>query len=51
MALLGVLTMFIAELGHPEFEGFNLSSLRTGMMAGSHCPVGVMHQVIDRMGA
>ncbi len=50
-ALLGVPTMFIAELGHPEFEGFNLGSLRTGMMAGSPCPVEVMRRVIDRMGA
>ena len=43
--------MFIAELVHPEFESFNLSSLRTGMMAGSPCQAEVMHQVIDRMGA
>jgi fatty-acyl-CoA synthase len=50
-ALLGVPTMFIAELVHPEFESFNLSSLRTGMMASSPCQAEVMHQVIDRMGA
>ena len=50
-ALLGVPTMFIAELGHPDFESFNLGSLRTGMMAGSPCPVEVMRQVIDSMGA
>ena len=47
----GVPTMFIAELGHPDFEKFDLSSLRTGIMAGSPCPVEVMRQVIDRMGA
>ena len=47
----GVPTMFIAELGHPEFEKFDLSTLRTGIMAGSPCPIEVMRQVIDRMGA
>ena len=47
--LYGVPTMFIAELGHPEFERFDLSSLRTGCMAGSPCPVEVMKQVISRM--
>jgi fatty-acyl-CoA synthase len=46
----GVPTMFIAELGHPEFEKFDLSTLRTGIMAGSPCPIEVMRQVIDRMG-
>jgi fatty-acyl-CoA synthase len=50
-ALTGVPTMFIAELGHPNFEKFNLSSLRTGLMAGSPCPIEVMRQVIHRMGA
>jgi fatty-acyl-CoA synthase len=45
----GVPTMFIAELGHPEFDSYDLSSLRTGIMAGSPCPVEVMRQVIDRM--
>ena len=50
-ALYGVPTMFIAELGHPEFESFDVSSLRTGIMAGSPCPIEVMRQVIDRMGA
>jgi len=50
-ALTGVPTMFIAELGHPDFEKFDLSSLRTGLMAGSPCPIEVMRQVIDRMGA
>jgi fatty-acyl-CoA synthase len=48
-ALHGVPTMFIAELGHPEFDRFDLSSLRTGIMAGSPCPVEVMRKVIDRM--
>ena len=50
-ALYGVPTMFIAQLGHPEFDNFDLSSLRTGIMAGSPCPIEVMRQVIDRMGA
>ena len=49
-SLYGVPTMFIAELGHPDFDSFDLSSLRTGIMAGSPCPVEVMKQVIDRMG-
>ncbi|MDS0133396.1 MULTISPECIES: AMP-binding protein [unclassified Amycolatopsis] len=49
-SLYGVPTMFIAELNHPDFESFDLSSLRTGIMAGSPCPVEVMKQVIDRMG-
>ncbi|NNE01841.1 MAG: AMP-binding protein, partial [Eudoraea sp.] len=44
-ALYGVPTMFIAELEHPEFHRFDLSSLRTGIMAGSPCPVEVMHKV------
>ena len=48
-ALYGVPTMFIAELDHPEFDGFDLSSLRTGIMAGSICPTEVMKQVITRM--
>ncbi|MBX3495113.1 MAG: AMP-binding protein [Parvibaculum sp.] len=47
--LYGVPTMFIAELGHPDFAKFDLSSLRTGCMAGSPCPVEVMKQVISRM--
>jgi fatty-acyl-CoA synthase len=50
-ALTGVPTMFIAELAHPDFEKFDLSSLRTGLMAGSPCPIEVMRQVIHRMGA
>ena len=48
-ALYGVPTMFIAELGHPEFDRFDLSSLRTGVMAGSPCPVEVMKACVDRM--
>ncbi len=50
-ALHGVPTMFIAELGHPEFQKYDLSSLRTGIMAGSPCPIEVMRQVIGQMGA
>ncbi|QYN23370.1 AMP-binding protein [Amycolatopsis sp. DSM 110486] len=49
-SLYGVPTMFIAELNHADFGEFDLSSLRTGIMAGSPCPVEVMKQVIDRMG-
>ena len=45
----GVPTMFIAELEHPEFGRFDLSSLRTGIMAGSPCPIEVMRRVVDRM--
>src|SRR5436190_12288679 len=48
-ALHGVPTMFIAELDHPEFKEFNLSSLRTGIMAGAPCPVEVMKRVISEM--
>ncbi|MDX1755432.1 MAG: AMP-binding protein [Marinobacter sp.] len=48
-ALYGVPTMFIAELEHPDFTSFDLSTLRTGIMAGSNCPVEVMKQVIDKM--
>jgi len=48
-SLYGVPTMFIAELEHPDFETFDLGSLRTGVMAGSPCPVEVMKQCIDRM--
>ncbi|MDT8893878.1 AMP-binding protein [Halomonas sp. I1] len=47
--LYGVPTMFIAELEHPDFERFDLSSLRTGIMAGSICPIEVMRRVIERM--
>ncbi|MCL4515785.1 MAG: AMP-binding protein, partial [Firmicutes bacterium] len=49
-AVHGVPTMFIAELDHPEFDKFDLSSLRSGIMAGSPCPLEVMKAVIDRMG-
>ncbi|WP_063001861.1 AMP-binding protein [Nocardia mikamii] len=49
-SLYGVPTMFIAELADPDFESFDLGSLRTGIMAGSPCPVEVMKQVIERMG-
>ena len=49
-SLYGVPTMFIAELADPNFDSFDLSSLRTGIMAGSPCPVEVMKQVIERMG-
>lgn len=48
-ALYGVPTMFIAELEHPDFNNYDLSSLRTGIMAGSPCPVEVMKQVNDLM--
>ncbi len=48
-ALFGVPTMFIGELEHPRFAEFDLSSLRTGIMAGSPCPVEVMKQVQARM--
>jgi fatty-acyl-CoA synthase len=49
-SLYGVPTMFIAELADPSFESHDISSLRTGIMAGSPCPVEVMKQVIERMG-
>jgi len=49
-ALHGVPTMFIAELNDPNFNQFDLSSLRTGVMAGSPCPVEVMKKVISDMG-
>ena len=49
-SLYGVPTMFIAELSHPDFESYDLSSLRTGIMAGSPCPVELMKQVVSRMG-
>ena len=48
-ALLGVPTMFIAELEHPGFAGFDLSSLRTGIMAGAPCPIAVMRKVVEQM--
>jgi fatty-acyl-CoA synthase len=49
-SLYGVPTMFIAELSHPDFESYDLSSLRTGIMGGSPCPVEIMKQVVSRMG-
>jgi fatty-acyl-CoA synthase len=48
-ALHGVPTMFIAELDHPKFARYDLSSLRTGIMAGAPCPVEVMKKVVERM--
>jgi fatty-acyl-CoA synthase len=48
-SLYGVPAMFIAELGLPEFNNFNLTSLRTGMMAGAPCPVEVMKRVMGEM--
>ncbi|MFE7062590.1 AMP-binding protein [Sutcliffiella sp. NPDC057660] len=50
-ALYGVPTMFIAELNHPQFHDYDLSSLRTGIMAGSTCPTEVMKKVVHEMGA
>ncbi|MFI3318089.1 MAG: AMP-binding protein [Rikenellaceae bacterium] len=47
--LYGVPTMFIAELNHPEFDRFDLKSLRTGIMAGAVCPIETMNAVMDRM--
>ncbi|MFT3952203.1 MAG: AMP-binding protein [Oscillospiraceae bacterium] len=47
----GVPTMFIAILDHPEFKNYKFPRLRTGIMAGSPCPVKVMKQVMDEMGA
>ena len=48
-SLYGVPTMFIAELGDPNLDSYDLSSLRTGIMAGSPCPIEVMRQVVDQM--
>jgi len=48
-ALYGVPTMFVAELDHPEFSNFDLSSLRTGIMAGAPCPIEVMKRVQSQM--
>jgi len=48
-ALHGVPTMFIAELEHPDFKSFDLSKLRTGIMAGAPCPIEVMRKVISEM--
>ena len=48
-SLYGVPTMFIDMLNHPNFSSFDLSSLYTGIMAGSPCPVETMRQVLDKM--
>jgi fatty-acyl-CoA synthase len=48
-AIYGVPTMFIAELDHPRFTAHDLSSLRTGIMAGSICPIEIMRRVMERM--
>ncbi|WP_217164109.1 linear/branched/unsaturated fatty acid:CoA ligase LbuL [Streptomyces sp. AC512_CC834] len=48
-SLYGVPTMFIAELNHPDFASYDLTSLRTGIMAGSPCPVEVMKRVVAEM--
>ena len=48
-AAYGVPTMFIAMLDHPLFSKFDFSSLRTGIMAGSPCPIKTMHEVVERM--
>jgi fatty-acyl-CoA synthase len=48
-ALYGVPTMFIAQLMHPEFDNFDLTSLRTGVMAGAPCPIETMRRVVERM--
>ncbi len=50
-AIYGVPTMFIAELNHPMFDMFDLSSLRTGIMAGAPCPIETMNQVMTKMHA
>lgn len=50
-AVHGVPTMFIAELEHPDFKKFDLSTLRTGIMAGSNCPIEVMKKVNNEMHA
>jgi fatty-acyl-CoA synthase len=49
-AVYGVPTMFLAELNHPRFGEFDLRSLRTGIMAGSPCPIELMRQVVEKMG-
>jgi fatty-acyl-CoA synthase len=50
-SLYGVPTMFVAELGHPDRARFDVSSLRTGIMAGSPCPLPLMQQVMTTLGA
>jgi fatty-acyl-CoA synthase len=49
-SLYGVPTMFIAQLSHPRFSEYDLSSVRTGIMAGSPCPIEVMREVVAEMG-
>ncbi|MBE3569414.1 MAG: AMP-binding protein [Bacillales bacterium] len=49
-ALHGVPTMFISELNHPNFSQYDLTTLRTGVMAGSNCPMEVMKAVMEKMG-
>ena len=48
-ALYGVPTMFIAEMAHPDFDRFDLTCLRTGIMAGSPCPIEVMRRAMEKM--
>ncbi|WP_081857047.1 AMP-binding protein [Tumebacillus flagellatus] len=48
--LYGVPTMFIGELNHPDFDKYDLTSLRSGIMAGSPCPIEVMKAVVEKMG-
>jgi fatty-acyl-CoA synthase len=48
-AIYGVPTMFIAEFNHPQFAEFDLTSLRTGIMAGSSCPIELMRRVVEEM--
>lgn len=48
-SIYGVPTMFVAELNHPMFDMFDLSTLRTGIMAGAPCPIEYMNQVMDKM--
>ena len=48
-AIYGVPTMFIAELNHPDFKKYDMSSLRTGIMAGSQCPIELMKRVVNEM--
>jgi fatty-acyl-CoA synthase len=48
-AIYGVPTMFVAELEHPEFNRFDMTSVRTGVMAGSACPIELMRKVVERM--
>jgi len=48
-ALMGSPTMFIAQLGHPEFRRFNLTSRRTGAMGGAPCPAEIMKCIVEEM--